>query len=326
MNRRQLGNTGLSLTTIGIGTWAIGGGGWLFGWGEQAEDQSLAAMRRAIELGINWIDTAPIYGLGNSERVVGKFLKEFKDSDRPLVATKFGRFEKSDKTIGGRLKREAVVAECESSLRNLGVDCIDLYQMHWPDPEQDIEEGWQACVDLVSQGKVRHIGVSNQNVDQMERLMSIHPIASLQPPYNMLQREIEETTLPFCASNNIGVVCYSPMGKGLLTGTFDEQRVARLPDNDHRSRDPKFQRTQLEINLNFVDTIRKIADDHHRPVAQLAIAWCLRRAEVTSAIVGIRRPDQIESLAAAADWQLTEPEWGIVRSAMIERDGQLASA
>ena len=218
MIRRRLGRTDLELTTIGVGTWAIGGGDWLFGWGAQEEEQSLAAMRRAIELSVNWIDTAPIYGLGQAERVVGKFLQEFKESERPLIATKFGRFEKKDKTIGGRLKREAVVAECESSLKNLGVECIDLYQMHWPDPDEDIEEGWMACIDLVKQGKVRYIGVSNQNVSQMKRLTPIYPIASLQPPYSLLQRGIEDESLAYCASNSIGVVCYSPMGKGLLTG------------------------------------------------------------------------------------------------------------
>ena len=325
MQKRQLGSTDLSLTTIGVGTWAIGGKNWLYGWGDQATDESIAGMKRAIELGVNWIDTAPIYGLGESERVVGKFLADLPTGERPLVATKFGRVENPDKTIGGNLQPSNVVAESEASLKNLGVECIDLLQMHWPDPEGDIELGWEAAAKLVKQGKVRHIGVSNQTVAQMERLINIHPIASLQPPYNMFQKAIEDSTLDFCDKNRIGVVAYSPMAKGLLTGSFSTSRAASLPDDDHRSRDPKFASPQLEINLEFVDSIRPIAESNNRPLAQLAIAWCLRRPELTSAIVGIRRPAQIEQTVAASDWSLTDDEIAIVDEALGIREQKLAS-
>ena len=325
MNKRRLGATELSLTTIGVGTWAIGGKDWLYGWGDQKTDETIAAMRRAIELGVNWIDTAPIYGLGESERVVGKLLADIPAVERPFVATKFGRIENPDKTIGGDLQPANVVAECESSLKNLGVECIDLLQMHWPDPDSDIEMGWEAASKLVKQGKVRFIGVSNHSVSQMQRLQGIHPIASLQPPYSMLQREIENSSLAYCKENSIGIVCYSPMAKGLLTGAFSKVRANGLPTDDHRSRDPKFSPPQRDINLEFVESLRPIAESNKRPLAQLAIAWCLRHPEVTSAIVGIRRPDQIEQTVAASDWDLTKEEIGITDEAIKNRERRLAS-
>jgi aryl-alcohol dehydrogenase-like predicted oxidoreductase len=324
MHKRKLGKTELEFTTIGVGTWAIGGGNWKFGWGDQDEQQAIDGVLRAIDLGINWIDTAAVYGAGESEKLVGAALKKIPAHQRPLVATKCGRVTHPDKSIEARLTRASVISECEASLKNLDVDCIDLYQMHWPEPDEQIEEGWQACADLVQQGKVRCIGVSNHNVVQMKRLLPIHNIASLQPPYNMLNRQIESDILPFCGREQIGVVCYSPMGKGLLTGAFTKERAANLSEKDHRSRDPKFTSPQLEINLEFVEAIRPVAEQNNRPMAQLSIAWVLRRSEVTSAIVGVRNPKQIEETAGAANWKLTSAEITTIEDALTRRDEQLA--
>lgn len=325
MRKRKLGTSGLEFTTVGIGTWAIGGGDWNFGWGRQDERDAIDGIRRGVELGINWIDTAAVYGAGASEELVGKALKEIK-GERPLVATKCGRINREDGSVFGRIKRESVIEECEASLRRLEIDAIDLYQIHWPDPDEDIEECWEAMVDLERQGKVRKVGVSNHNVSQMERLGNIHPIASLQPPYNLLNREIEAEILPYCGTQGIGVIVYSPMGKGLLTGGFTRERAAALDETDHRSRDPKFSSPQLEINLDFVEQLRPIAERHDRPLAQLSIAWTLRRPEVTSAIVGVRHPGQIEQTAGAADWELTAEELAIIDQALETREQRLADA
>ncbi len=308
MQKRRLGNSGLELTTIGVGTWAMGGGDWRFGWGDQDESDAIAAIARAVDLGVNWIDTAAVYGGGRSEELVGKALAQLPANSRPLVATKCSRIIQPDGSIVGCLRPESIRAECDASLKRLGIDTIDLYQLHWPDPEQDIQAGWQTLVELKQAGKVREIGVSNFSPPQMERIRSIHPIASLQPPYSMIARQIEQETLPYCAEHGIGVICYSPMGKGLLTGKFTRERVEKLSEKDHRSRDPKFHEPLLSINLRLVDGLRPIAQRHGRTVAQLAIAWVLRRPEVTAAIVGIRRPDQIETTAAAADWRLSDED------------------
>lgn len=324
MQMRRLGDSDLEITTIGIGTWAIGGGDWSFGWGDQDEREAIDGILKGVELGVNWIDTAAIYGDGASEELVGRALKEIPAGERPIVATKCGRIMREDGTVFGRLTRESVVAECEASLRRLGMDCIDFYQMHWPDPDEDIEEGWSAMAELVDAGKVRVIGVSNQSVDQMKRLQEIHPVASLQPPYSMLNREIEEDRLPYCAENEIGVVCYSPMMKGLLTGGFTRERAKGLSENDHRSRDPKFMSPQLELNLEVVETIRPIAENNQRPMAQLPIAWVLRRPEVTSAIVGVRKASQIEQTAGGGDWLLSEEELATIEGALQTRELKLA--
>ena len=316
----------LEFTTIGIGTWAIGGGDWNFGWGKQDEQEAIAGIVKGIELGINWIDTAAVYGAGSSEELVGKALAQLDEASRPYVATKCGRINREDGTVFGRIKRASVIEECEASLERLNVDCIDLYQMHWPDPDEDIEECWSTMVELKEQGKVREIGVSNHNVSQMERLQQIHPIASLQPPYNLLRRDIETEILPFCGEYNIGVVCYSPMGKGLLTGGFTKERAESLDETDHRSRDPKFASPQLEINLDFVEKLRPIAESAGRPLAQLSIAWTLSRPEMTSAIVGVRKPSQIEQTAEAANWVLSEDQIAEIESALKERDDRLVEA
>lgn len=304
MQTKQLGKTDLNLTSIGLGTWAIGGGDWRFGWGPQDEQDAVAAVVRAVELGVNWIDTAAVYGDGRSEELVGRALREL-TVDKPIVATKFGRVIQSDGSIEAIIKRESVMSECEASLRRLGVDVIDLYQMHWPEPDADIEEAWQAMCDLQQQGKVRHIGVSNHNVSQLKRLNAINDVASLQPPYSMIAADIEAETLPYCGEQQIGVVCYSPMCKGLLTGKFDKERAENLPDSDHRSRDPKFAEPQLGINLELVAELEKIAKTEGYSVAELAIAWTLRRPEVTSAIVGARSPGQIEGTVNAGNWTLS---------------------
>jgi aryl-alcohol dehydrogenase-like predicted oxidoreductase len=303
MQTNPLGNFGLNLSVIGLGTWAMGGGDWKFGWGPQDDAESIDTVHRALDLGINWIDTAPAYGLGHCEEVVGRALRGLKQ--RPWIASKCGRVWDGQRQLSPRLKRQSVQAELEASLRRLGLDVIDLYQMHWPQPDEDIEEGWQTVADFVRQGKVRHAGVCNFSVAQLERIRPIHPIASLQPPYSLLNRGVETDLLPYCAKHQIGIVAYSPMQKGLLTGKVNRQWLAGLPAADHRHNDVQFQEPRLSANLEFVDGLRQIAARHGRSVAELAIAWVLRRPEVTSAIVGARRPSQIEATVGSADLRLT---------------------
>jgi len=304
MQTRKLGYTDLHLTTVGLGTWAIGGGGWAYGWGPQDDTDSIRAIQRALDLGINWIDTAAVYGLGHSEEIVGKAIRGRRD--QVIIATKCGLvWDEGSTTPYGRLKAWSVRQEVEASLRRLGVDVIDLYQIHWPNPDEDIEEAWATIADLVREGKVRYAGVSNFSVEQMKRIQPIHPIASLQPPYNMLRRDIEAEILPFCAANNIGVIVYSPMASGVLTEKFSRQWVASLPDDDWRKKySGHLQEPELSANLALVEGLKAIAARYGRTVSQLAIAWTLRRPEVTAAIVGARRPEQIEQTAPAADWVL----------------------
>ncbi|MFC1757176.1 aldo/keto reductase [Planctomycetota bacterium] len=323
MNTRKLGDSGLELSTIGIGTWAIGGGDWKFGWGNQDESESIAALVRGVELGINWIDTAAVYGNGKSEELVGRALKQM--SIKPIVATKFGRVIQPDGNISALIKRDSVIAECEASLRRLDVETIDLYQMHWPEPDADIEEAWETMIHLKEQGKVRHIGVSNHSAKQMARLQTMHPIASLQPPYSMFARGIENETIGYCHDNQIGIVCYSPMCKGLLTGKFTSKRAIALDDSDHRSRDPKFQSPLLEVNLRCVERLRPIAERADGTLAQLAIAWTLRHSDITSAIVGARHPDQIEGTAPAGNWELNSNDITEIESILVKRDEELSS-
>jgi aryl-alcohol dehydrogenase-like predicted oxidoreductase len=312
MKYRQLGQSDLQLSTIGFGSWAIGGGDWKFGWGAQDEREAIDAIIAAIDLGINWIDTAAVYGGGQSEELVGRALKELGPARRPIVATKCGRVMRDPDTIDKVLKRDSILAECNASLQRLGIDCIDLYQLHWPEPDEDIEEGWQTLVELKQQGKVREIGVSNHSVEQLKRLQAIHPVCSLQPPYSLVVPDAEQQLLPYCGEQKIGVVTYSPMYKGLLTGKFTAERAAALPESDHRSRDPRFQPPQIESYLKLVDGLRKIAEKHDRTAAELAIAWVLRRPEVTSAIVGARRPSQVAETVRAADWELNEEDCRLI--------------
>lgn len=303
MKTNRLGNSDLHLTCIGLGTWAIGGGDWKFGWGDQDDKESIETIHRAIDCGINWIDTAAVYGLGRSEEVVGKAVKGMRE--RPIIATKCGRNWDENGNILKLLDKGNIKKECENSLRRLDVDVIDLYQVHWPEPDEDIEEGWEAVSELIQEGKVRYGGISNFSVSQMERVRPIHAITSLQPPYSMVVPDIEDSQLPYCAEHNIGVICYSPMYKGLLTGKLTRERIAALPENDHRSRDPRLKEPKLSENLELVAGLQRIAEREGRSLMELAIAWVLRRPEMTSAIVGARRPDQIEGITGPGAWELS---------------------
>jgi len=304
MQTKRLGYTDLNFSTIGLGTWAMGGGDWKYGWGPQDDPDSIATIRHALELGVNWIETAIAYGLGHSEEVVGKAIKELRD--KPIIATKCGRVWDKDGNISGYLKKEGIRSQIDASLRRLKIDVIDLCQIHWPIPDEDIEEGWSAIVDLIKEGKVRYAGVANFGVEQLKRIQSIHPVASLQPPYSMIVRDVENELLSYCSTNSIGVIVYSPMQKGLLTGKFTRERVQNLPENDHRREDPHFQEPELSANLELVEGLGSIAEKSGRTVAQLAIAWVLRRAEVTAAIVGARHPFQTEETVVAGERMLSK--------------------
>jgi aryl-alcohol dehydrogenase-like predicted oxidoreductase len=276
MQTRQLGNSDLSLTPLGIGAWAMGGNGWAFGWGAQDDADSIAAIREALDRGLNWIDTAAVYGLGHSEEVVAKALEGV--GKKPYVFTKCERIWNANREILKSLKHDSILREVEDSLRRLKLDAIDLYQIHWPEPDEDIEEGWTAVADLKAQGKVRHIGVSNFSVAQMKRAQRIAPITSLQPPYSLVSPEVGEEILPFCLEQNIGVIVYAPMKSGLLTGAMTRERVASLPDDDFRKRALNFQEPHLSKNLALVDVLRKIGNEHGRTPGEVAIAWTLNEA------------------------------------------------
>ncbi len=322
MQKRQLGTTDMELTTVGLGTWAIGGP-WEYGWGPQDDNEAVGAILEALDQGINWIDTAPAYGLGHSEELVGRALRQTRH--KPYIATKCGILwnEKKERVV--HLKRDSVRKECHDSLRRLGVERIDLYQMHWPDPEPDIEEAWEEMARLVKEGKVRYIGVSNYSVQQMERVAKIHPITSLQPPYSMLRRDAEKELLGYCAKHKMGVVAYSPMQRGLLTGKFGPERLAALAPDDHRRRAPEFQEPQFSATLELVEGLKKIAERNGRTVAQLAVSWVLRRPEVTAAIVGARRPGQIAETAPASDWNLGKKDIEEIEKLLARRDKKLAA-
>ena len=312
MTTRRLGNSDLDITPLGVGAWAMGGTGYAFAWGAQDDQDSIGAIRAALDRGMNWIDTAAVYGLGHSEEVVAKALEGV--ADRPYVFTKCERTWDADGKVVPCLKADSIRRECEASLRRLKVDVIDLYQIHWPQPDEDIEEGWTTRAELQREGKVRHIGVSNFNADQMRRAQAIAPIASLQPPYSLLRRDIEADILPFCQANNIGVIAYSPMASGLLSGTMTKERVASLPADDWRSRAEAFQEPKLTKNLAVADRLREIAARHGRTAGEAAIAWTLRHPAVTGAIVGLRRPDQVAGVAGAMDFRLSDSEVEAIES------------
>lgn len=320
MHTRRLGPTDLHLSSIGLGTWALGGV-WQYGWGPQDEQESVAAIRRALELGVNWIDTASAYGLGRSEEVVGRTIQGL--VEKPIIATKCGRVWNETGEIFGNLKRESIRAEAESSLTRLKIDTIDLYQIHWPDPDEDIEEAWEAMAELVKEGKVRYLGVSNFSVEQLNRIQPIHPVASLQPPYSMLARGVEADLLAYCAANNIGVIPYSPMQKGLLTGKITRERVRNLHESDHRRRDSNFREPRLSANLELVDALRVVAERRGKTLAQLAIAWVLRRPEVTAAIVGARRASQIEETVGVGEWVLSQEDTGFIEALLDDHQRTL---
>ncbi len=320
MQTKQLGYTDLQLTTVGLGAWAMGGP-WLFGWGPQDDDQSIATVQRSMDEGINWIDTAPIYGHGRSETVVGRALRQIKQ--KPLIATKCGLCWDENHERITRLKAESVRAECHDSLKRLGIDTIDLYQIHFYEPDEDIEEAWTEMARLVEEGKVRYIGVSNFSVEQIKRIQKIHPVASLQPPYSMLHREVEDELLGYCRQNDIGVIVYSPMQRGLLAGKFNSERLANLPEGDHRKTNPDFQQPQFGATLELVEQLKKIAERSGRTCSQLAISWTLRRSEVTAAIVGARKPEQITETAAASDYVLSPEDLEEIEKLLAERQAKI---
>jgi aryl-alcohol dehydrogenase-like predicted oxidoreductase len=309
MTTRKLGNSDLQITPIGFGAWAIGGGGWEYGWGPQDDDESIAAIHKALELGVNWIDTAAAYGLGHSEEIVAHALKEWSGA-RPYVFTKCVLTWDTKGKISPNHSSASIRKECEASLKRLQVESIDLYQMHWPPPDNGpgLEEAWRTLADLQKEGKVRWIGVSNFDPSQLKRAESIAPITSLQPPYSILRRQIETQTLPYCQEHNIGVIVYSPMFSGMLSGGMTRERAASLPKDDHRSRNPEYKEPRLSKNLELVEKLKEIGERHGRSAGEVAIAWTLRNSAVTGAIAGARNAKQAEEVFHAQDFRLTAPE------------------
>jgi aryl-alcohol dehydrogenase-like predicted oxidoreductase len=319
MQKKRLGNSDLELTPIGVGAWAMGGGGWAFAWGPQDDDESIQAIHAALDGGVNWIDTAAVYGLGHSEEVVARALEG--RSNRPYVFTKCERTWNENREIKPSLKADSIRKECEASLRRLKVDVIDLYQIHWPQPEEDVEEGWGELAKLKQEGKVRWIGVSNFDAKQMERIGKIAPITSLQPPYSAISPEIETEILPYCQQHNIGVIVYSPMKSGLLTGKMTRERVNAFPADDFRRKALAFQEPNLTRNLELQDAMQAIGARHGRAAGETAIAWVLRHPAVTAAIVGMRSAQQAKGVLGALEFRLSADEL-----AEIDRARQFASS
>jgi len=322
MQMRKLGYTDLQLTTVGLGTWAIGGP-WQFGWGPQDDDEAIAAILDALETGINWIDTAPAYGLGHSEELVGKALKQ--TSKKPIIATKCSLLWNDKKEKISCLKAQSVRQECIDSLERLGIETIDLYQIHWPEPDEDLEQAWEEMARLAEEGKIRYLGASNFSIEQIERTRKIHPVASLQPPYSMLHRQVEDELLTYCAQNDIGVVAYSPMQRGLLTGKFSPERLASLPLDDHRRANADFHEPRFTATLELVEQLKPIAERSGKTLAQLSISWVLRRPEVTAAIVGARKPEQILETAPAAGWILNEEDIEQIEQLLAEHQAKIST-
>jgi aryl-alcohol dehydrogenase-like predicted oxidoreductase len=307
MNTRKLGNSDLTITPIGFGAWAVGGP-WQFGWGEQSDRDSIAAIHRALELGMNWIDTAAIYGLGHSEEVVAKALRDWKGK-RPYVFTKCGMVWNEKNEVSYSLRPKSIRRECEASLLRLGVDAIDLYQIHWPvDDFAETAAGWATMKELQKEGKVRWIGVSNFSVQELQKSHAIAPVTSLQPPYSLIRHDAEKDLLPFCERENIDVIVYSPMASGLLTGAMTRERVANLPADDWRRSNPEFQEPKLSQNLALAERLRAVGARHGKSPGEVAIAWTLRNAAVTGAIVGTRNAKQVDGIIGAATFRLTSQE------------------
>ena len=326
MQTRQLGNSDLQITPLGIGAWAMGGAGWAFSWGPQDDNDSIAATRAGLEAGLNWIDTAAVYGLGHSEEVVGRAIAGV--SPKPYVFTKCERTWDSTGQIVKSLKKNSIQRECEASLKRLNLDTIDLYQIHWPSlngsteivSPGSIEEAVGAMAKLKAEGKIRNIGVSNFNASQMQRAESVAPITSLQPPYSLLARDVEDSILPFALKHRIGAIVYSPMASGLLSGAMTRERIAALPEDDWRKHSPNFQEPLLSRNLRLADTLRAIGRRHNAKPGEVAIAWTLRNPAVTGAIVGVRSPQQVSGIIGAAGVELNasdlqEIERGLTRQA-----------
>jgi aryl-alcohol dehydrogenase-like predicted oxidoreductase len=323
MELRRLGSSELEITPIGFGAWAIGGE-WEFGWGPQDDGESISAIEHAVDLGINWIDTAAVYGLGRSEKVVARALRNLGSSGRPFVFTKCSLVWDNGGEITHTLKRASIQREVDASLRRLETDAIDLYQIHWPRfspdvPDDDIEEGWETLVDLKREGKVRYIGVSNFDVPQLERINAIEKPTSLQPPYSAIRRDIEAEILPYCEQNGIGTLVYSPMQSGLLTGKMTRERIAAFPDDDFRSKSVQFKEPKLTANLALADRLAEIGARYGLSAGAVAIAWALRLPAVTAAIVGARNPAQIDGIIGAGEFRLSEEE-------LAEIEGQLSAA
>jgi aryl-alcohol dehydrogenase-like predicted oxidoreductase len=310
MQTKPLGNSDLHITPIGFGAWAIGGSGWAFGWGAQDDQDSVEAIRKALDLGVNWIDTAAIYGLGHSESVVAKALKG--RSNRPYIFTKCSMIWNDKGEIGRSLKADSLRKEVEASLSRLEIDTIDLYQIHWPNPDPDVEEGWATLAKLKEEGKVRYIGVSNFSVEQLRRAQAIAPVTSLQPPYSLVNRAAESEILPFCQENNIGVIVYSPMQSGLLTGAMTPERIASMPDDDWRKQSAEFKEPRLSQNLKLVELLRQIGQTHDRSPGEVAIAWTLSNPAVTAAIVGGRNGKQVEGIIGAGEFRLDQQEHELI--------------
>jgi aryl-alcohol dehydrogenase-like predicted oxidoreductase len=307
-----LGETGLEITRVGFGAWAIGGGGWEFGWGPQDDDESIATIQHALNHGVNWIDTAAAYGFGRSEEVVGRALQGLSGAERPYVFTKASLIEGPGRRVRHDLSRESILREAETSVKRLGIDAIDLYQIHWPIPDEDIEQGWAAFAELKEQGLVRHIGVSNFSVEQLRRIQGIAPVETLQPQYSLIERDVEEDVLPFAARERIGVIVYSPMGSGLLTGAMTRERIGRLPADDWRKHDQRFREPQLSRNLALVRRLTRVAGRHGVTPGAIAVAWALRNPAVTGAIVGARRREQVDPIILAAGLELANADLALI--------------
>jgi len=306
MQKKRLGNSDMEITRMGIGAWAMGGGGWKFGWGPQDDEASIRAIHAALDAGINWIDTAAIYGLGHSEEVVARALEG--RANHPYVFTKCERVWDEKGDIRPVLKADSIRRECEASLRRLKVERIDLYQIHWPEPDEDIEEGWGTMAKLKEEGKVRWVGVSNFNAQQLERARKIAPVTSLQPPYSAISPDIQKEILPYCLQHGIGVIVYSPMKSGLLTGKMTKERVAQLPADDFRRRALAFQEPALTKNLELAGIMKRMGEQHGCSAGEIAIAWTLKHPAVTAAIVGMRSPEQVQGVIHAPEVQLTDEE------------------
>jgi aryl-alcohol dehydrogenase-like predicted oxidoreductase len=306
LDTTSLGSTGMEITRVGFGAWAIGGGGFEWSWGNQEDEDSIAAIHHALELGVNWIDTAAHYGFGHSEEVVGRAIAGLEE--RPYVFTKGGQPEGPGHTTLHSLRRDSLRRELEGSLSRLGLDAVDLYQIHWPIPDEEIEEGWTTLAELRDEGLVRHIGVSNFDVEQLRRVQQIAPVETLQPPYSLVAREAEDELLPFAGREDIGVIVYSPMGSGLLTGAMTRERIAALPDDDWRRHNPRFREPELSNSLALVERLQAVAERLGTTAGAVAVAWTLRNPAVDGAIVGFRRPDQVDPIVGAANLELAEDD------------------